>query len=171
MSTRLGYSVLAWINNIHSTYIFAFLYSCLRVFLLHTVPLNRNIFQTDLFDPQVRPIQVRVNLGVMVMKEYSTLLKSPGLKPHHLLQLSVITKIPLFGVCGSYPSTGGIVSVFYARSHILCDIYWLIGSCFTMGLRDRKRFFWSSPYTQAYKSQSGLKEKETCDFRGDVFSA
>ena len=32
-----------------------------------------------------RPLQVRVHLGVMVIKDYSILLKAPGIEPHHLI--------------------------------------------------------------------------------------
>ena len=34
---------------------------------------------------------VRVDLGIMAMKEYSTFLKAPGLKPHHQMQFGVIS--------------------------------------------------------------------------------
>ena len=44
--------------------------------------------QTVLFDPEMRPsqvlrLQVRIDQGVITMKVYSTLPKSPGLEPHH----------------------------------------------------------------------------------------
>ena len=47
-------------------------------------------FKTVLFDPkmgpyQILPLQVRVDLVVMVMKGYSTFPKTPGLKPHHMI--------------------------------------------------------------------------------------
>ena len=32
---------------------------------------------------QVQPVWVRVDLGVMAMKGYSTFTKAPGLEPHH----------------------------------------------------------------------------------------
>ena len=39
---------------------------------------------------QVLPLWVRVNSGIMAVKENSTFLKTPGLEPHHLMQFSVI---------------------------------------------------------------------------------
>ena len=47
-------------------------------------------FQTYLFDLYV------VDLGVMAMKEYSTLFRVSGLKPHHQIQFIVIPKTFLF---------------------------------------------------------------------------
>ena len=41
---------------------------------------------TSLIGPyQVLPLQVRVNLGVMAIKEYFIFPKAPGLEPHHLM--------------------------------------------------------------------------------------
>ena len=49
-----------------------------------------------LFDPmmgnyQVLQLQFRMDLGLMVMKGWSTFLKAPELKPHHQMQFSVIS--------------------------------------------------------------------------------
>ena len=46
----------------------------------------------------VLPLQVRVDLRVMVMKRYSTLLKAPKLVPHYQMQFNVILKTLLL-VC------------------------------------------------------------------------
>ena len=48
------------------------------------------------------PTPSRVDLGVMAMKGYSALPRSPELKPHHRMQFSVISRTALFEV--SYPS-------------------------------------------------------------------
>ena len=42
---------------------------------------------------QVLQLQVRVDLGVMAMKGYSTFPRSPKLEPHHQMQFSVISRI------------------------------------------------------------------------------
>ena len=42
---------------------------------------------------QVQPLQVRVDLGVMTMKEYITVLRSPELDRLHQMQFRVIPKI------------------------------------------------------------------------------
>ena len=34
---------------------------------------------------QILPIQVKVNLGVVAIKGYTTIPKAPELKPHHLM--------------------------------------------------------------------------------------
>ena len=59
------------------------------------------IFKKDLFNPFNRPGQeltlwIRMDLGVMAMKGYSTLPKLPELKPYHQMQFSVISRTPLF---------------------------------------------------------------------------
>ena len=41
---------------------------------------------------EVLSLQVRVNLGVMAMKRYSTLPRSPELKPYNQMQFSVISR-------------------------------------------------------------------------------
>ena len=54
---------------------------------LHTVKwLNNSIW------PQDRTLTVRVDLGVMTMKGYSTLHKAQGLEPHSQTQFSVIPR-------------------------------------------------------------------------------
>ena len=45
---------------------------------------------------QLLPFRVRVNLGVMAMKEYSTLLRASEMEPHHRMQFSVILRSPIF---------------------------------------------------------------------------
>ena len=47
-------------------------------------------------DEKVLPIKVRVNLGVMAIKRYILLPRSPEPKPHHQMQLSVIPRTPPF---------------------------------------------------------------------------
>ena len=42
------------------------------------------------------PVWLRVDLGIMVMKRYFTLLKSSELEPHHQMQLNVILRALLF---------------------------------------------------------------------------
>ena len=44
---------------------------------------------------QVLPLRVRVDLGVMAMKRYSTIFETLGLKPHHQILFSVIFWIPI----------------------------------------------------------------------------
>ena len=44
---------------------------------------------------QVLPLRVRVDLGVITIKGYSTFLRYPELEPHHLMQLRVIPGTPL----------------------------------------------------------------------------
>ena len=41
---------------------------------------------------KVLPLWVRVDLGVMAMKVYSTYLRAPELEPHHQMQFSVIPR-------------------------------------------------------------------------------
>ena len=41
-------------------------------------------------------LQIRVDLGVMAMKQYSSLPKSQELQPHHQMQLSIIPKTLFF---------------------------------------------------------------------------
>ena len=41
-------------------------------------------------------LQIRVELGVMAIKEYFILLRVPEWKPHHQIQFSVIQRIPVF---------------------------------------------------------------------------
>ena len=75
---------------------------CLHtVIWFHVFLSNTNDFQTDLFDPYMGPMQVltrrvRVDPGLMAMKEYSILPKSLELKPHHQMQISVISRLSLF---------------------------------------------------------------------------
>ena len=57
---------------------------------------NTNDIETDLFDPKALRFLVRVGLGVMAFKIYSTLLMSPKLKTHHWRQFSVIQRTPFF---------------------------------------------------------------------------
>ena len=46
---------------------------------------------------QVLPFRVRVHMVEIAVKEYSQLTRSPELDPHHQMQVSVTTKIRLFG--------------------------------------------------------------------------
>ena len=62
---------------------------------------NTNNFQTDLFNTQIeqiQPLQVRVDLGVMVIKGYSTQLRALKLEPHYQMEFSAIPRAPLIGV-------------------------------------------------------------------------
>ena len=40
------------------------------------------------------PLRVRVNFGVMSVRQYSTLLRSPELEPHQQTKFSVIQRAP-----------------------------------------------------------------------------
>ena len=51
---------------------------------------------------QVLPLRVRVDLGVMAMKVYSTFLRDPGLEPYYLLQFSDIIRIITRGEITSF---------------------------------------------------------------------
>ena len=56
-----------------------------------------NKFQTYLFDPLMGPLLlltllVRVDLGEMAMKEYSTLSSTPDLELRHRMQFRVILR-------------------------------------------------------------------------------
>ena len=44
----------------------------------------------------ILPLQIRVDLGVMAMKEYSKLLWAPGLEAQHQVQFNVIPRTPPF---------------------------------------------------------------------------
>ena len=62
---------------------------------------------------QVLSLWVRVDIGVIPMKEYSVLSSSGELEPHHQMLLSVILSIlSLFGEKGSFPSARNTDSVF-----------------------------------------------------------
>ena len=67
-----------------------------------------------LFDPeQILPFQVRVNLGVMAMKGYSTL---PHIQNIHQMQLNILPRTSLFcdaGVGALYP----FIQLVYSKSH------------------------------------------------------
>ena len=54
----------------------------------HFKQVNTLLSQTDLFDP----LQVRVDLEVMITKSESPFSKSPGLEPHHQIQFSIIDR-------------------------------------------------------------------------------
>ena len=43
---------------------------------------------------QILPLLIKVKLGVMATKKYSTLPRSPELTPHHHIQFSVISRKP-----------------------------------------------------------------------------
>ena len=62
---------------------------------------------------QVLPFCVRVDLGVMAVKKYSTLSRSLRLEPYHQMQFAAIPKTLhfLWGEGGSYPSPVHTVSV------------------------------------------------------------
>ena len=45
---------------------------------------------------QVVPPQARIDLGVMKLEEYSTLLKYSEVEPHHQMQFSVMPRTPFF---------------------------------------------------------------------------
>ena len=47
---------------------------------------------------QVLPLQIMMNLGVMAIKEYSTLSRSSELVPHQRMLFSVITWTPFGGI-------------------------------------------------------------------------
>ena len=45
---------------------------------------------------QVLPLKIKVDLGIMAMKGYSTLPRSPELEPHHQMLFSIIPGSPIF---------------------------------------------------------------------------
>ena len=57
---------------------------------------NLQKFDTQLGPYQVLAFQVRVDLGLMVMKLYSTLLRATELEPHQQMQFSFIPRTRLF---------------------------------------------------------------------------
>ena len=68
--------------------------------MILNIPRIKN-FQTDPFDRHmetslVLPLRVRVELGIMAMKEYSPLLRAFELEPHYLVQYSVIQRTSIF---------------------------------------------------------------------------
>ena len=62
-----------------------------------------------------------VDLGVMVMKRYSILLKDSELEPHNQIQFSVIPKTSVFSEGASHSSAVNIVSVFHATMTGRCS--------------------------------------------------
>ena len=126
-------------------FIFIFLYCFLRCFcFLCTVLSSTNNSKTNLFEvligsPQVLPLQARVDLGVMAMNKYSTLLRSLKLEHHHQIWFSAIPRTPLFEECFnsiqriqsaySNPSLQKIevvVSIYHARLKTVHNIFnWL----------------------------------------------
>ena len=62
---------------------------------------------------QVLPPRLRVDIGVMAVKEWdSTLPESPELEPHYQIQFSVITRTLFLGGGGLTPLQGGIQSAY-----------------------------------------------------------
>ena len=53
--------------------------------VLHTSQLNTNIF-IPIFLAHKNLLRIRVGLGVMTLKGYSTLPKVPGIEPQHQMQ-------------------------------------------------------------------------------------
>ena len=52
-------------------------------------------------------IQVRMDLGIMVMKVYFTVLRAPELEPHNQMLFSFMLRTPPFFLEGFYSSLGG----------------------------------------------------------------
>ena len=70
-----------------------------------------------------------MDLGLMAMKGYSTLPRSPELKPHHQIQFNIIPRMPVFlGWVGdeSYSSLGDIVSSLYIPIGVYENKEWKI---------------------------------------------
>ena len=59
---------------------------------------------------QILPFHVKVDLGVMALKGYSTLTRSLEFELYHWMQFSVILRIPFLG--GSCLSAEGTLSIF-----------------------------------------------------------
>ena len=91
-----------------------------------------------LFDPemgphQVLPRQVRVDLGVMVMKKYSSLPQTPGLEPHHQM---------------SYSLCRDAIAVFCSPSQLGCE---------NLGLTTRRLSSSSNPILWIWSLQTTWK--------------
>ena len=69
-------------------------YNYLTVTIKHQsfVCIQLILFDSSIGPYQVLPLQVRVDQGVMTIKVYSTLLRSPNLELHHPIQFSVIPR-------------------------------------------------------------------------------
>ena len=64
----------------------------------YTLHSNIGNIQTDLFNLEIGPwkflpLQVWTPQGIMILKVYSTLSRSPGLEPYHQMQSNVILRI------------------------------------------------------------------------------
>ena len=73
----------------------------------------------------IQTLWARVNLGVIAMKMYSTFSKTPELKPHYQMQLSVISKTLVGGgltdvddVLYSLDRLGGVMEEMGKYIHI-----------------------------------------------------
>ena len=67
---------------------------------------------------QVLPLQVRVDMGLMTIKGYSTFPRSQDLEPHHQMLFNIILRTILFWESMSYPSGRGY------NQHILSLANW-----------------------------------------------
>ena len=73
------------------------------------------LFDSGMGSYQALPRQIKVDLGVMAMKGYSTLPRSLELELHHLIQFSILSGTPFFcGVSGYNSSVGETVNIFQA---------------------------------------------------------
>ena len=68
-----------------------------QIFLSDINNLKINLFNSKRGHKQAQLLQVKVNLGVMEIKEYSTFPRSQKLEPHHQMQFSVIPRTLLLG--------------------------------------------------------------------------
>ena len=154
------------------------LYSYINIFFLRTVyDINSNNFQTDLFNPvmeflQVLTLWVRVDLGVMEMKTYPLLPRSPELEPHHLIQFRVMHKISIHFFWGLTTMQGvqsrfskpGRRTVFKHFLHsssdfpVLQSFYQLISPSFkteNVILKQRSHYRWKmDPFTRIQNEEN-----------------
>ena len=71
---------------------------------------------------QVLPLRFTVDLGVMAIKEYFPLFRSPELEPHNQMQFSVIPRTLHFFFFGGLTHTAEyIVEVLYAPLTVRTD--------------------------------------------------
>ena len=132
-------------NNLHT------------VIWFHITLSNTNNFQTfglTIGHEWVLPIEIRIDLGIMVMKRYPTLTGSPELEPHHPMKFSDIPSYPFWRVFAPLYSKPNqqyyVISFLMAIDRTLA--WWL--ECFTMA-----RKTWIQSQVESYQR---LKNGTSC---------